>query len=184
MSKNIRTLVVSAATALRRAFAVPVATGATLGARRSRRVVSTGLLVAMLIPLLPFKQLHAETTDHGAHDPVPIEVAEEPETDVGDVPNIEANVEPSVNRAAAVQGGCPPYISGGPNNPDRGVRTFGFCVDVPVPYSFGTVSCEVCVCWYEMDDGRTERFSTTGGCSTTIRIFGPAPDPCNSLNEC
>lgn len=184
MSKTIRNLVVSTATALGRAFAAPLATGAILGARRSRRVVSAGLSVAMLIPLVPSKQLHAETADHDAHDHAPIEVAEEPVTEVGDVPDIEADVEPSVNRAAAVQGGCPPYISGGPNNPDRGVRVSGICVDVPVPYAGGMVSCEVCFCLYRMDDGRMENFSSSGGCTTTIRIYGPAPDPCNSLNQC
>lgn len=85
--------------------------------------------------------------------------------------------------AAAVQG-CPPYISGGPNNPDSGVRSGGFCADVPLGDPLGLFSCEVCVCWYEMDDGRTEEFSTFEGCSSAITIYGPAPDPCETLNEC
>ena len=120
---------------------------------RVRRVVAIALLLSITSTLAPF---------------TPLGHAHAEEADLG---------------AAAVQGGCPPYISGGPNNPARGVRTFGICVDIPVD-PWGFVSCEVCSCWYEMHDGSTENFSTSSGCSSTIRIQGPAPDPCNTLNHC
>ncbi len=140
-----------------------------LSARRLRRGVAAGLLLTMLTPFVPAGHVHAEEDEHK----------------VGDGPAIEAKAASGVYGAATAQdGGCPPYISGGPNNPDSGVRTFGACTDVPVPYSFGLVSCEVCTCWYRMDDGRTEIFSTSSGCASTIRIQGPAPDPCNTLNNC
>ncbi|WP_419860278.1 hypothetical protein [Candidatus Palauibacter sp.] len=117
-----------------------------------RRVVATALLLSITSALAPF-------------------------TPLGHAHAEEAGLE-----AAAVQGGCPPYVSGGPNNPDSGVRSGGSCVDVPVDPK-GFITCEVCFCWYEMDDGRTENFSTFGGCSSTITIYGPADDPCTT-NKC
>lgn len=152
-------LIASCASAIGEALAAPSAPSTVLGTGRFRRGVAVGLILTMLTPFAPAGHVHAEETEHEAND----------------APAIEA---------AAVQGGCPPYISGGPNNPDSGVRTFGACVDVPVPHTLGLISCEVCTCWYRMDDGRTEIFSTSSGCSSTIRIQGPAPDPCNTLNQC
>ncbi len=123
-------------------------------AERFRRIVATALLLSITSALAPFTPLG------------------------------HAHAEGADLAAAAVQGGCPPYISGGPNNPDSGVRMSGYCVDVPLPYTAGLISCEVCVCFYRMADGRVENFSSSGGCSSMITIYGPAPDPCNTLNEC
>ncbi|WP_419166729.1 hypothetical protein [Candidatus Palauibacter sp.] len=98
-----------------------------------RRVVATALLLSITSALAPFTPLgHVH--------------AEEDEYEVSDVPATEADAAPGVDGAAAVQGGCAPYISGGPNNPDRGVRVSGFCVDVPLD-PWGFVTCEVCVCF-------------------------------------
>ncbi len=162
------TLIASLAAAARTVFAAT--SSAAPGARRFRRVVAATLLLTILIPFVPPGHAHAEEDEH----------------EVGDVPAIEAKAASGVDGAAAVQGGCPPYISGGPNNPASGVRIVGVCVDVPVwlPFIGSWVSCEICSCWYEMDDGSRMPFSTSSGCSSTIRIQGPAPDPCNTLNQC
>lgn len=146
--------VASHSAALRGVLAVSAISPRTSRAERLRRVVATALLLSITSALAPF---------------APLGHAHAEEADLG---------------AAAAQGGCPPYLSGGPNNPDSGVRVGGICMDVPVPYTLGILSCEVCACAYEMADGRIEEFTTVGGCSSAITIYGPAPDPCTTLNEC
>lgn len=159
--------VASCASPIGEVLAVLAARSVALSAGRLRRGVAAGLLLTMLTPFVPAGHVHAEEHKH----------------EVDDVPAIEAKAASGVNGAAMVQeGGCPPYVSGGPNNPDSGVRSGGFCADVPMD-PWGLFSCEVCFCWYEMDDGRYEEFSTSGGCTSTVRIYGPAPDPCTG-NHC
>ena len=146
---------------------VLTARSVTLSARRLRRSVAAGLLLTMLTPFVPAGHVHAEEHEH----------------EVGDVPAIEAKAASGMNGAATAQGGgCPPYISGGPHNPASGVRTFGTCVDIPMD-PWGFVTCEFCSCCDEMHDGSSMNFSTSSGCSSAIRIQGPAPDPC-ALNHC
>ena len=147
-------VVASHLAAFKGVLAVSAISPRTSRAGRFRRVVATALLLSTMSALAPF---------------TPLGHAHAEEADLG---------------AAAAQGGCPPYLSGGPNNPDSGVRLGGFCMDVPVPYTFGVLSCEVCVCAYKMADGRIEEFSTVSGCSSAITIYGPAPDPCTTLNQC
>ncbi len=160
--------VASCASRVGEILAVMAAASVALSAGRLRRGVAAGLLLTMLTPFVPAGHVHAEEDEHK----------------VGDGPAIEAKAASGINGAATAQeGGCPPYISGGPDNPTNGARTFGACTDVPVPYTAGLISCEVCTCWYEMHDGSTENFSTSGGCTPTIRIQGPAPDPCTG-NHC
>ncbi|MYA32545.1 MAG: hypothetical protein F4164_02695 [Gemmatimonadales bacterium] len=158
--------IASGASPIGEVLAVLAARSVVFGAGRLRRGVAAGLLLTMLTPFVPMGHVHAEEDEH----------------EVGDVPAIEAKAASGVNGAATAQGGCPPYISGGPHNPASGVRTFGVCADVPMD-PWGFVTCEVCSCWYEMHDGSTMNFSTSSGCNSAIRIQGPAPDPC-SLNHC
>ena len=89
-------------TAFRRVLAALAILPRTSRAGRFRRVAATALLLSITSALAPFTPLG------------------------------HAHAEEAGLGAAAVQGGCPPYISGGPNNPASGVRTSGFCVDVPL----------------------------------------------------
>ncbi len=154
-------LVVSAA-AIARAFAAPLASRATSCARRSRRVVATGLAVAMLIPLVPRGHLHADTVSHDEDRAALVEVEE---------------------GAGARTLRCPLYISSQSwMRPDRGHLTFEVCV--PINLSFGPielVSCTICVCDYEMESGRMLVSISMSDCSGGVTITNPNPvDGCGS----
>lgn len=153
---NLFPFAVSAA-AIEKAFAALVASWATLGARRFRRVVAAGLAVAMLIPIVPLGHLHAEATDHEADDAVPVDVAEE-----------------SGTAAAAANLRCSSYISSQSwMTPDTGHLTEEICATFTL--SFGLldiVSCRVCVCTYEMQSGRRLVISESD-CGGSIVITTP-----------
>lgn len=155
---------VSGAASIAKAFVAPVAAWATPRASRFRRIVAVGLAVALLIPIVPRRHLHAEIVDHDYDRAALVEVEENA-------------------RAVAVTLRCPPYISSQSwMRPDRGYLTFEVCV--PLNLSFGPIdfiSCTVCGCDYEMESGRMLISITISDCSGGVIITNPNPaDDCES----
>lgn len=161
--------VASRTLAIGEAFAVPAVPSAASRAGRFRRGVAAGLLLTMLTPFAPAGHVHAEDDEY----------------EVSDVPAIEAVAASSVNGAAAVHG-CAPYItSSSPTRPLSGTLSSGFCAAVPIPWTTGIVTCQLCTCFYVLEGGGMVNLNEWD-CGTIVVIQNPGGggDDCTRENPC